>query len=338
MKKSRFAVIGTNFITDRFLTAAALCPSFILEAVYSRTEKTGREFAQKHNCSKVYTSLESMVKDPDIDAVYIASPTAMHARHAMICLEGGKHVLCEKPLCSTGEQAEKLFAVAGEKGVLLAEAMRPLYTPAFGCLKELLPRIFPLRQVSLTFCQYSSRYDKFKAGIVENAFRPELSNGALMDIGSYCMAYLAELFGMPEKIQSTGWILPGSIDGCGTLVARYGDFLATVQYSKITRLDEPSVFMGEKGNLFIDQISAPRVVRLQLRGEEEQVFDFRCGLPDMYYEVRRFLTQITGEKAESKDPEIAFADHETASLVTMRILDEMRRQIGIVFPDDSYKL
>lgn len=331
MRRIRFAVVGTNFITDRFLKAAAFCPAFSLDAVYSRSAEKGRAFAQKYACQNYTDKLSDIAQNPMVDAVYIASPTSLHFSQSRFLLEKGKHVFCEKPLCTNYAQAKLLYALAKEKNLIFAQAMRPLYTPAFACLRENLQKIAPLRQVSLTFCQYSSRYDPFKKGVVENAFRPELSNGALMDIGSYCLAYPAALFGLPKEEKVLHYTVPGSIDGCGSILLAYPGFLTTIQYSKITELDQPSVFMGEKGNLFVDKISAPSKITLALHKDMPQVFDFSCDLSDMVYEVRAFIKALTSFYEEGK----RCVPDEESSLCTMVMLDEARRAMGLRYPDDE---
>ena len=80
------------------------------------------------------------------------------------------------------------------------EAMKNVHSPGFHAMMDNLYKIGTVRRATIQYCQYSSRYDKFKKGIIENAFNPKLSNGALMDIGSYCIHFLASLFGKPEKI------------------------------------------------------------------------------------------------------------------------------------------
>lgn len=179
------AVIGTNFITDRLLEGVALCPGIQATAVYSRTMERAREYAAAHSLPLTFNSLDQLAACQDIDAVYIASPTCCHAAQAVQMLQAGKHVLCEKPIASNQRELNQMLQAADEQGVVLLEAIRAVFTPAYRWLQERLERIGPVRRVSLSFCQYSSRYDKFKNGVIENAFRPELSNGAIMDIGVY---------------------------------------------------------------------------------------------------------------------------------------------------------
>ena len=95
MKTYRFGVIGTNFVTDNIINASRQESRFILSAVCSRTQQRADEFARKHNIPLTFTSLDEMAASPDIDCIYIATPTALHARHAITCMNRGKHVFCE---------------------------------------------------------------------------------------------------------------------------------------------------------------------------------------------------------------------------------------------------
>lgn len=102
----RFGVVGTNWITDRFVQAGLENEEFLLTAVYSRTEAKGQAFAAKYAGASIYTDLEAMVSSAEVDAVYIASPNSMHAEHSLICLNHGKHVICEKPAASNSREPE----------------------------------------------------------------------------------------------------------------------------------------------------------------------------------------------------------------------------------------
>ncbi len=322
----RFAVIGTNFITDRFLAASKYYEDFALSAIYSRTEERGRAFGEKYGVAKVYTSLLDLASDPEIDAVYIASPTCCHMEQAVLMMEHQKHVLCEKPAASNLGELQKMLSAARKNNVVFLEAMRPVFHPGTALLQELLPQIGTLRRMQLTFCQYSSRYDKFKSGIVENAFRPELSNGALMDIGSYCVHLAVYLFGMPRKIQSLSMMLPQSIDGEGSILMDYGSFQGNIHYSKITNTRLGSEFQGEKGCILVDKISEPGTIRLIPYQGEEIAYHVK-EKDDMRFELRAFLDAV--EKGKS------VLTYHQASVDALSVMDTVRSQCGIVFPADG---
>lgn len=199
----RYGTIGTNFIVDRFQEAAMENPGLHYSAVYSRNQETAGNFAAKYGVETTYTDLNAFACADDLDAVYIASPNSFHYEQAALLLSHGKHVLCEKPVTSNARELEHLIQLAGQNNVILLEAIRSIFTPGYQALAKHLPKLGTIRRASFHFCQYSSRYDKFKSGIVENAFNPIFSNGALMDIGVYCVHPLVRLFGMPEKSKQT---------------------------------------------------------------------------------------------------------------------------------------
>lgn len=103
-----------------------------------------------------------MAKDPEIDAVYVASPTYMHYAHSITMINYGKHVLCEKPVCSNREELDILIKAAKEQGVVFMEAMKNVHSPGFHAMMDNLHKIGTVRRVTIQYCQYSSRYDKFK--------------------------------------------------------------------------------------------------------------------------------------------------------------------------------
>ncbi len=202
----KLGMVGTNFISDNLLKAVADVKEIIPTAIYSRKKETGEAFARKHQIPYVYTDQEEMLNS-DIDAVYIASPIHIHAEQAMMAMRHKKHVLCEKIMAVNERETREMIQCAKENDVVLLEAMRPDFDPYVDMIKTLLPKIGPLRRASLEYCQYSSRYDAFKAGAVMNAFNPELSNAAIMDIGVYSIHEAVYLFGAPKSVKAMSTIL-----------------------------------------------------------------------------------------------------------------------------------
>ena len=339
MEKVRFGVVGTNFITDWLIEGARLDPRFELTAVCSRTRERGEEFAVRHSIAHVFTSLEEMAASDLIDAVYIASPNFMHAAQSILCMRHGKHVLCEKPLASNAAEARAMIESSRRYGVTLMEAMKPTMTPHFRSLKDNLGRIGKVRRYFASYCQYSSRYDKFKAGELPNAFNPLLSNGAIMDIGVYTVYPMVALFGRPEKVSASGVKLSSGVDGQGAVTFDYADGMqATVLYSKIADSKLRSEIQGEDGLISLDTINrmadisfTPRAVNLG-GGKSEQAVTENISATaydnEYYYEVAEFISLILEGRRESE------INSHAASLTTMELLDEIRRQIGVEFPAD----
>ncbi len=326
-----FAIIGTNFISDWFMAAGKHCEKLHVQAVYSRTMEKGRAFADKYGIPDCYDSLEKLAAAENVEAVYVASPNAFHASQSIQMLEAGKHVLCEKSIASNEKELQAMLAAADENQVIIMEAMRSVLDPGFAAIVEHLPKIGKVRRATVQYCQYSSRYDKFKDGIIENAFKPELSNGSLMDIGVYCVHPMVKLFGKPDEISAIGIKLHNGVDGMGTITAKYEEqgMLVELIYSKITDSALPTQIQGEKGCMMIEEIYNANRITIQYRDKsrEEIKVDKIDPNNNMYYEIEEFIR--AAESAEGA------REHNQYSLWEMQVIDEARRQMGIIFPADG---
>lgn len=327
MEKIRFAIIGTNFITDVFLEAAFQCERFVLQAVYSRTMKRAKEFASKYNAPLTFDDLDKLADCTEVDAVYIASPTGCHYRQSLIMLRAGKHVLCEKPATANSHELEQLLNIADQKKCIYLEAMRMMYTPGYAFIKKTIPELGDIRLATLNFCKYSSRYDDFKRGIVRNAFKKDLANGAIMDIGVYGIHMMVDLFGVPYSFTAKGNILPGSIDGAGIVVGKYRNMQAEVVYSKITNSYLPCEIQGEKGNIVFSTLADPERIKLFYRNGEKKEIHVETVHPNLYYECEAFMDYIQGKRKD-------LSEMNQISVKTMRLMDDARKQMDIVFPND----
>ena len=338
MNKIRFGVVGTNFITDWVIAGAREDERFELSAVYSRTRERGEEYAAKHNIPHIFTSLEDMAKSDVVDAIYIASPNYVHAEQSILCMQHGKHVLCEKPLAANARQARKMSEMAHTQGVALMEAMKSTLHPNFLSIKEHLHRIGTPRRYFASFCQYSSRYDKFKEGIVLNAFRPEFANGAMMDIGVYTLYPLVALFGKPQTINAQGIVLSSGVDGQGAVNMQYEGMNATVLYSKIANSHLSAEIEGEDGNIIIDRIQTPTDICFYPRqapasGHEKRTegesLTINEAHNEYYYEIKEFIDLIEQGHIESK------INSHQCSIATLEIIDQVREQLGVHYSSDS---
>lgn len=338
MKKIRFGVVGTNNITDWVIAGGRQDERFELTAVCSRSQERANEFAIKHEIPYTFTSLEEMAKSPQIDAVYIATPNYVHAKQSILCMDHGKHVLCEKPFASNAGEVRQMTEAARKNKVTLMEAMISTLNPNFKIVKEHLKHLGTIRRYFASYCQYSSRYDKFKEGIILNAFKPELSNGAMMDIGIYTVYPMVALFGRPQKIEAQGIKLHTGVDGQGAVNFQYEDMNATVLYSKIANSSLPTEIEGEKGNLILDKIHITNSVDLIPRqvvgqGQEQDNIPHSIGVSleksPYYYEIKEFIDLLEQGKQES------LVNSWKNSLTTMEIMDEVRRQLGVRYPADE---
>ncbi|MFC5530924.1 Gfo/Idh/MocA family protein [Cohnella yongneupensis] len=324
----RFGIIGTNWITERFIEAARESDRFALTAVYSRTEAKAREFADKHGAAHAYADLDAFAASREFDAVYIATPNFLHAEHAIVCMNEGKHVLCEKPVASNVPELERMLEAAKRNSVTFMEALLTTHLPNFRAIEDNLHKLGKIRRYFASYCQYSSRYDAYKEGNVMNAFKPELSNGALMDLGIYCIYALVTLFGEPQRVQADAYMLESGVDGQGNLQLNYGDMNASILYSKISTSYAPAEIQGENATMVIDKINTPEHVEIRYRDGTIETLTRPQPNKFMYYETEHFIDLVASGQPES--PTNSWRN----SLNALRIMDESRKQIGLVYPAD----
>ena len=317
----RIGIIGTNFISDRFIDAIKKTDGVTATAVYSRTEARGREFAARHGIPSIYTDISAFSASAEIDAAYIASPNLFHGEQSLLLLQNKKHVLCEKPLAKDLNECLCAKAAAEESGCVYLEAMRPVFTPTFEKVRQYIKEIGKIRSVQFGFSQYSSRYDRFLSGEVLNAFNPALANAALMDIGVYPIEVLISLFGTPLSFESHSTFLHNGFEGAGHILAVYDGFDAVIGYSKIHDSSLPSVIEGEAGSVIINKMNSFDTVTLKTNTHEETYTDAEDN--NMVYELSAFR-EMTEKKRDA-------APYLEASLSTVRFLDAVREKSGIVF-------
>lgn len=328
MKQIKFAIVGTNFISGHIMDAGAYDPRFRAYAVYSRRQQTGEEFANKYGIAQVFTNYDQMLACKEIDAVYIASPNSLHAEQTIAALKAGKHVLTEKAFASNTSEVRLMIEAARESGTLLMEAIKPTVTPNFKAVRDNLHLIGTPRRYFSSYCQYSSRYDRFKAGEHVNTFDPTLSNGALMDIGVYTLYPMILLFGKPLSISVQAYKLSSGVDGQGVVVFNYGEMDGIIIYSKIAAGNLPSEIQGENGTITIDRINV--IDRVTFTDRNNQTTDLtqpHIG-NDYYYEVAEFIDLIERGETSSSINSLE------VSLAVMETMDEIRRQCGVQYPAD----
>ncbi len=326
MDEIKLGVIGSNFVSDWLCQTVQKTSGITCHALYSRTEEKGRPFAKKYGIKNLYTDLETFFSS-DIDAVYVASPNFLHYPQAKKALLSGKHVLLEKPATLNVEQFDVLCRLAKERGLVLTEGMRPGHDPALEQIRETMGEIGTVRYACFDYCQYSSRYDRFRRGELPNAFNPALGNAALMDIGCYALHVCLSLFGSPQSLRAHSVILQGGMEGAGVALLSYENMTAQVVYSKITESAGPSVIAGEDGNILIGKLSTMESAVLEKRnGEKRTLFDSREE-NNMRYEVENFVEMIRGKK----DGTVYLENTRR----TLGVMDEIRCQSGIRFPAEE---
>ena len=326
-----FGIIGTNWITHSFVKCAQSTSKWNLAAVYSRKEETAKDFAAQYEGQKIalYTSTDDLANDTNISTVYIASPNILHYSQAKTMLSAGKNVIVEKPSCSTVEELDDLFKIAKEKGVILIEAFRHIQEANFKILKKAIEKLGPIYGASITYAQYSSRYEKVLAGEVPNIFNLEMGGGALVDLGVYCVSAAIDLFGAPVDSQYFPVKIATGCDGAGKLILTYPNFSVYLCHSKIYNSDTVSEIYGEKGTLIVPTITDIEKITLwnpNTKSREELAGPKEPPEFNMKEEAEEFARVI-----EERDQE-ALRRYETLSRDTLKVLYKARHDNGFVFP------
>ena len=292
-------------------------------AIAARDYERAKAFAEKYGFEKAYGSYEEMVKDPEVDLVYIATPHSHHYDHVKLCLEHGKHVLCEKAFTVNEGQARELFAMAKERGLLLTEAIWTRYMPMRKTLEEVLASGIIGNPYLLT-ANLSYIIDH-----KERIKKPELAGGALLDIGIYTLNFASMAFGEDiERITGTATFNEYGMDMQENITILYRDGrMAALNSSARSLSDRRGIIYGDKGYIETENIN---------NCEGIKVFDTERRLVASYetpeqitgyeYEVEACVHAI--EQGELECPQMP---HEE-TLRMLRWMDELRRQWGIVYP------
>ena len=322
----KLGIIGTGWIVKDFLPGLVKMDG--LEIVSIMGSPTGYEKAEA--LSKEYGipyaahDLEELC-GTGIDTVYVAVPNNLHFTYCYKALEKGMHVIVEKPMTDDAGEAERLAEIAREKKLFLFEAITTVYMTGYRKIKDWLPLLGEIKLVQSRFCQYSSRYDNFKKGIIAPAFDPEKSGGALMDLKLYNIHYVMGIFGKPESISYFPNV-ERNIDTSGVLMMLYPKFTVVCSAAKDCDGDIGGIIMGTKG--FITTDMKPNVVgnaKLELRDGTTEVFEEPYTDRRMIPEFTQFIRAV-----EEKDYDFCYANL-MKSLEVNEVLGRARIQSGIRF-------
>lgn len=324
----KFGTIGTNWITDNFVEAATSLEGYYYNAVYSRSKERAELFAAKYNVKNTFTSLEKMAQSDKLDAVYIASPNAFHFEQSKLFLSNKKHVIVEKPAVMSKEEAEELYALAEENGVIYMEAIISIYSPQAQILKETLKDIGTIRAARIDYSQLSTRYPMLLHGDIPNIFNPKMKTGCLMDLGIYCFYAAVYLFGMPQRILPAATFHENGIDLCGSTIFTYPDKTVTITYSKVSESRTNSEIQGDKGTIKVRKISLiSEILRVSNSGHSEVVFNDEFGTAPMVYEAQAFYDYVNDFENHREQ----YEQMKELCLNVSGLLEYVRRKIGLEF-------
>ncbi len=328
MAAFRWGILGPGTIAHKFADALAGAPDAVLHAVGSRDEDRAAAFAARHadrNPGRIrtYGDYEALAADPDLDAVYIATPHPMHAEHTQLCLERGIPVLVEKPMAIDAASERRMADTARRKGVFLMEAMWSRFLPATRLVRSLLDsgRIGEPRLVSADMC-FSLRRDP-----AHRVYDPQLAGGGILDVGIYLMAFTSLVFGA-HPLAADGYVHigPTGVDEEAAVLLRYdGDKMASLCCAIRAFGANEGHILGTDGRIDLSPFWGAQSVRIADFGGEE-VLACPFDINGFEYEIREAMDCIRGGRTES--PELPLSE----SIAMMDILDGLRRKWGYRYP------
>lgn len=324
MKTYRWGILGTGVIAKKMTDALALVPQSQLVAVASRDINKAREFANQNAIEKAYGSYEDLVKDADIDIVYVATPHSNHCTNTLLALNNGRNVLCEKPLAVNGHEVREMIACAGKNNRFLMEAMWSRFLPNIIKAKEIIDS-GTLGKVNLITAD-------FGIGVPFNAqhrlYNRELAGGSLLDLGVYPLFLSLLLLGKPDDISASAVIGATKVDYTCSFTLKYGnEALALMHSSILANTDTTAVVYCEKGKIIFDKWwYRPVSFTVVMADGNEERHDFDTPGNGYQYEAMAVVQSL--EEGKTQSNLMTWDD----SLLLMDTMDAIRRITGINYP------
>ena len=322
--KVRWLVLGCGGIARKFISDMPFVKDGIVIAVASRTTEKAAAFAAEYSIEKHYGSYAEGINDPDIDAVYIATPHPMHLEDALMCLEAGKAVLCEKPLTVNSTQAAEIIAAAREKNVFLMEAMWTRFVPATQKFTKLIEdgAIGKVVSANIDFGFFLDVPDTHRI------FNPDLGGGALLDIGIYAASMASLIFkSQPQSITSKAIMHKTGVDINDSITFDYGDNrLASIQISCSSMMPVEATVSGTEGYI---KLCRPFYCseKIEVRnGDNISIYEIPTRGEGYCCQIQHVCECIKAGKKESK---IMPLDE---TLQIMQTLDKTRAQWNLTYP------
>jgi xylose dehydrogenase (NAD/NADP) len=262
-------------------------------AVASRGLDRAEAFAREHGLQRAHGSYEDLLADPEVDAVYIPLPNAMHVEWSIRALEAGKHVLCEKPMSRRPEDVERAFDVAEREGLVLAEAFMWRHHPQLRRARELIDEgvIGSLKIVRAAFSFVETDPDDIR-------LQGDLDGGALMDVGCYCVSGARALAGEPERVHADQVTGGNGVDVALVATLRFpGDVLGTIDCGLSFAAHDELEAIGDGGALFLDDPWHGREAVIEIRRPDGTTERVETGPANSYaLELADFEAAVRGER------------------------------------------
>lgn len=323
----RFAILGAGRIAGQMADTInkmnqAGYHQVCLYAVAARKLERAEAFAKTYEIEKSYGSYEEMLRDENVQLVYVATPHSHHYEHVMMCLKHGKHVLCEKAFAVNSSQAKEMIQCAEDRGLLLTEAIWTRYQPMREVISQAVNSGVIGQPKMLTA---NLGYEMLgKERIVE----PSLAGGALLDVGIYPLNFAEMVFGSGAQIHAVCIKSDKGVDlnDSMTLVWEDGK-MAVLNAGANCVSDRLGVIYGTHGFIVVENINNPQSIRIY--DQTYQLVEHKdCPkqLTGYEYEVMEAVACI--ESGATECPSMSHQD----TIRMMEVMDEARRQMGVRYP------
>jgi predicted dehydrogenase len=326
MEALKIGIMGTGRIASVLANTMLQMPQVVLMGAASRSLEKAEEFAARFSIERAYGSYEELAKDPDIQLIYIATPHSEHCSNAKLCLENGKHVLCEKAFAANYAQAKEMTDLAEEKNLMITEAMWVRYMPMAKTLKDVLNSGIIGEPMTLTanLCYLVS--DK------PRLVKPELAGGALLDVGVYTLNFASIVFGDEiTDIQSSVIKTDSGVDAQNSITLCYpGGKMAILNSSLRVLSDRMGIIYGTKGYLVVENVNNFESIHVYNTDRELIETHIRPEQISGY----EYQIEASGEAIRNGWTECPQMPHK-ATLDVMKVMDELRRQWGIRYPFEA---
>ncbi|MBB5265132.1 putative dehydrogenase [Catenibacillus scindens] len=321
-----WGIAGTGRIARKFAeTVYRMEDTVNVYGVASRNYGKAYKFAKGSHVTKAYESYEKMLKDPAIDAVYIAVPHPMHCEYAVAAMKAGKHVLCEKPVGMNAGQIQHMIDMAYDHNVFFMENMVTRFLPAIGQVRQWIDE-GAIGEVRFVDCFYGFPAQGFPDS---RWFNRELGGGALLDIGIYPITLATMILGFDiEDIKTQAYIGEAQTDEHESIIFVYrgGRRIAHLSASVVSDLGCGAVISGEYGKIILDHFTKCEKVVLEKNFEAPLTVKFPHDVNGFEYVIREAESCIRrGDLESSRLPWVV-------TLENMRIMDRIRGMWGLRYP------
>lgn len=323
----RWGVLAPGWIARQFTATLHQNTQSRVVAAASRSLERAEQFAADFGVERSYGSYEQLVGDPDVDAVYVASPHSHHHEHTLLALSAGKPVLVEKAFTQNAAQADEIVAAARANGLLLVEAMWTRFLPHVDIARQLLAD-GALGDVLMVEADHGQYFDIPPS---HRLLDPALAGGSLLDLGVYPISFASFVLGAPDVITARGDLAATGVDAQVSAVLQTGAAHAIVSTTQWAKTPTTASISGTRARIEIPgDFYRPQPPALVDRDGERHVADGGpiVGHDGLVYQAAHFAQLLAEGRTES--PLLPLDE----SVAIMRTMDEIRRQIGVVYPNE----